>query len=74
MPEELCPGDGTRGKLSYTVRFPNGCVIEILLKGRAFMIKKPATGAVMPDHLRISWGSDLTAAWQETKEACNWVE
>ena len=75
MPEELWPAtDRPRGKLSYTVHFPNGMVIEVLLRGRAYMIKKPVNGAVMPDHLRISWGSDLNAAWRETKEACSWLE
>ena len=74
MPEELLPQGPRQGKLSYTVHFPNGASIEVLLKGRAYMIKKPVSGADMPEYPRIGWGSDMHAAWQETKEALSWKD
>ena len=62
---------GQRGRLSYTVHSRTGAVVEVLLKGRAFMIKKTAMGD-LPKQVRISWKDDVDKAWAHVKDICGW--
>jgi hypothetical protein len=61
-----------RGKGSYTIESDNGAVVEVLLKGNAFMLKKLTGGAPYVGNSRVSMGEDVAASWDSVKATLGW--
>ena len=67
MPAEAHPSADASGKHSYTVRLPDGIAIDVLVRNRAFWIKKPAEC-----RCQYSWSQydNLADAWSDCIKYC----
>ena len=67
MPAEAHPSADASGKHSYTVRLPDGIAIDVLVRNRAFWIKKPAEC-----RCQYSWSQydNLADAWSDCLKYC----
>lgn len=62
------------GKRSYTLACSNKATIEVLLRNRAYFVKKLAVGAPGPcGQVSFSRFGDAAGAWSEAKHRAGWV-
>jgi hypothetical protein len=73
LPSELWPQEDRKGKYSYTVSDPvSGAAVEILLRARAFYVKRSEQ---MPARRHVVWGSlGPAAVWNTLRQAIGWSE
>ena len=76
LPAEIlpCPAQ-CKGRLSYTIRSPNGATVEVQLGSRAFLYKKLKGGKAFLDHpFTHAWTKhgDVVQAWKACKAALGW--
>ena len=76
MPEECLPQGVRRGKYSYTIKAPtSGAVVEVLLKGKAFMIKKTqamSDPAMYNARVGLSDCGSWSETWAKVKSMVDW--
>jgi len=67
MPREAQPPEEASGKHSYTVRLPDGIAIDVLVRNKAFWIKKP-----VECRSQYSWSQyeNLADAWSDCIKFC----
>lgn len=73
LPEECYPMQARLGKYSYTLRSENGSVIEVLLKARAFWVKRAGLEREVSAR-SFTWKAhgSPAAAWEAAKLAAFW--
>ena len=59
---------------SYTINSKNKATIEVLLRGKAFRVKKCAGGQVVPKIRDLGWSrfESVDEAWAAAKKRSGW--
>lgn len=74
LPNEALPQKPCRGKYSYTICSSSGACVDVLLRQRAFWVKRAGGDAELPEKRHFNWNKfgGPAAAWECVALAAKW--